>query len=62
MGIEKTKWRARTTFFWPRKSANQKYGKEVQHLSTKSEETAIRTNESKQCTSLSISNGWIRFT
>ena len=43
-------------------SENQKHGKEVQQLSTKWEETAIWTNESKQCTSVSISDGWIRLT
>ena len=37
--IEKTKWRARETFFG-HKLTNQKYDKEVQHLSTKLEETA----------------------
>ena len=41
MGIKKTKWRARAIIFLAtNQSANRKCGRKVQHLSTKSEETA----------------------
>ena len=62
-GDKKDQMESRSNNFLAKnQSANQKYDKEVQHLSTKSEKTATWTNESKWCTSVSISDGWIRFT